>query len=362
MWWYMHTYCHSHNNWGPQNSFPLFLVLVYYWKTIEKPETDPQLLWEWQYLYMQWHTNMSISSNALWHGHAHTHTSIPRDFQSFSSLIQMHIYHTYAQTYSHPQSFSALIQMHTYHTYAQTYLHSQWHPHVSQSCGHAHSKLNHLHRNLVDLVAFITESNHYICITNCVHLHVCIPIVVIFRLLTQAPHHTTYASPMVPTFMYVCMNFTNSFHVCALITGSVICLNVWHNHPDIHVSNHLYRRSMCVNNQCWLFTHMDQWYKWFDKKQAGGRKLPLSERNLRINFRRNWVFCQATVPSGHRPCHVYHTSTFPWESLLLVPGLFTTPKQTPFYYTTWSRNDLPLKPRGSRAYDLLIIYTADPCV
>ncbi len=43
-------YCHSHNNWGPQNSFQLFLVPVYYWKNLEKPETDPQLLWEWQYL------------------------------------------------------------------------------------------------------------------------------------------------------------------------------------------------------------------------------------------------------------------------------------------------------------------------
>jgi hypothetical protein len=37
-------YCQSHNN-----SFQRFLVLVYYWKTVWKPETDPQLLWEWQY-------------------------------------------------------------------------------------------------------------------------------------------------------------------------------------------------------------------------------------------------------------------------------------------------------------------------
>ena len=29
-------------------SFQWFLVPAYYWKTIEKPETDPQLLWEWQ--------------------------------------------------------------------------------------------------------------------------------------------------------------------------------------------------------------------------------------------------------------------------------------------------------------------------
>ncbi len=43
-------YCHSHNNWGPWNSFQRFLVPVYYWETVEKPETDPQLLGEWQYL------------------------------------------------------------------------------------------------------------------------------------------------------------------------------------------------------------------------------------------------------------------------------------------------------------------------
>jgi hypothetical protein len=41
-------YCHSHNNWGPRTSFQRLLVPVYYWKTIQKPETDPQLLWEWQ--------------------------------------------------------------------------------------------------------------------------------------------------------------------------------------------------------------------------------------------------------------------------------------------------------------------------
>jgi hypothetical protein len=45
----LHQHCHSHNNWGPWNSFRRFLVPVYYWKTVEKPETDPQLSWEWQY-------------------------------------------------------------------------------------------------------------------------------------------------------------------------------------------------------------------------------------------------------------------------------------------------------------------------
>jgi hypothetical protein len=27
---------------------------VYFWKTLERPETDPQLLWEWQYLCFLW--------------------------------------------------------------------------------------------------------------------------------------------------------------------------------------------------------------------------------------------------------------------------------------------------------------------
>jgi hypothetical protein len=48
-WVWTCIYCHSHNIWGPRNSFRRFLVPVYYWETVEKPETDPQLLWEWQY-------------------------------------------------------------------------------------------------------------------------------------------------------------------------------------------------------------------------------------------------------------------------------------------------------------------------
>jgi hypothetical protein len=49
-----HTYCHSHNNWGPRNSFQRFLVPVYYWKTVGKTWNWPsnQLLWEWQYEYI----------------------------------------------------------------------------------------------------------------------------------------------------------------------------------------------------------------------------------------------------------------------------------------------------------------------
>ncbi len=33
-----------HQNSGLPNSFQRILVPVYYWKTVEKPETDPQLL------------------------------------------------------------------------------------------------------------------------------------------------------------------------------------------------------------------------------------------------------------------------------------------------------------------------------
>ena len=40
--WKQCFYCHSHNNWGPWNSFQRLLVPVYYWKSVKKPETDPQ--------------------------------------------------------------------------------------------------------------------------------------------------------------------------------------------------------------------------------------------------------------------------------------------------------------------------------
>jgi hypothetical protein len=38
------TYCHSHNNWGPRNSFQRFLVPAYYWKTVEKPCNWPSII------------------------------------------------------------------------------------------------------------------------------------------------------------------------------------------------------------------------------------------------------------------------------------------------------------------------------
>jgi hypothetical protein len=60
------SYCHSHNNWGPRNNFQRFLVLVFYWKTVEKPETDPQLLWEWQYLTLFWAQRCMYLMHRLW--------------------------------------------------------------------------------------------------------------------------------------------------------------------------------------------------------------------------------------------------------------------------------------------------------
>ncbi len=35
--------------------------------------------------------------------------------------------------------------------------------------------------------------------------------------------------------------------------------------------NHLYSRLMCAYNQRWLYTHMDQRYKWFDSLSSGGQ-------------------------------------------------------------------------------------------
>jgi hypothetical protein len=55
-----YTYCHSHNNWGPRNSFQRFLVPVYCWKTIEKPETDLNYYGNgstWWLLYSHFHNN-----------------------------------------------------------------------------------------------------------------------------------------------------------------------------------------------------------------------------------------------------------------------------------------------------------------
>ncbi len=48
-----YNYCHSHNDWGPQKQLSTVFVPVYFWKTAEKPETDPQLLWEWQYVLVE---------------------------------------------------------------------------------------------------------------------------------------------------------------------------------------------------------------------------------------------------------------------------------------------------------------------
>ncbi len=81
----IYTYCHSHNNWGPWNSFQRFLVPGYYWKTVETPETDPQLLWEWQYV----HVCMPISGTVHKDAHIYTHTNKYITCVSFVTYLKM---------------------------------------------------------------------------------------------------------------------------------------------------------------------------------------------------------------------------------------------------------------------------------
>jgi hypothetical protein len=69
-------YCHAHNNWGPRNSFQRFLVPVYYWKTVEKPETDPQLFWVWQYFDVCQKKEMQIICDISWASLYELYTSV----------------------------------------------------------------------------------------------------------------------------------------------------------------------------------------------------------------------------------------------------------------------------------------------
>jgi hypothetical protein len=41
--WWLSLYWRFQNNWGLENSFQRFFVRVYYWETVGKQETDPQL-------------------------------------------------------------------------------------------------------------------------------------------------------------------------------------------------------------------------------------------------------------------------------------------------------------------------------
>ncbi len=59
---------HSHTDWGPRNSFQRFWEPVYYWKSVNKPETDPQLVWERQYFKssMMAHFSASLLQENRW--------------------------------------------------------------------------------------------------------------------------------------------------------------------------------------------------------------------------------------------------------------------------------------------------------
>ncbi len=44
-----------------RDSFQRFLIPVYHWKTVEIPETNPQISWEWQYAWSScWHLRSCI--------------------------------------------------------------------------------------------------------------------------------------------------------------------------------------------------------------------------------------------------------------------------------------------------------------
>jgi hypothetical protein len=96
-------YCDSHNNWGPQNSFQRFVVPVYYWKTVEKPETDPQLLWEWHYVWRMRKEKYSLSSM-----HTYTFNICTQTFGMHQHIfVRTYVYtHIYAGTLTNsPKSF-----------------------------------------------------------------------------------------------------------------------------------------------------------------------------------------------------------------------------------------------------------------
>ncbi len=57
------------------------------------------------------------------------------------------------------------------------------------------------------------------------------------------------------------------FNVILFSTEKNSSLNSW-------LLNHLYHRSVCMYNQRWLYIHMDEWYKWFNKKQEVVRSRP----------------------------------------------------------------------------------------
>ena len=95
---------------------------------------------------------------------------------------------------------------------------------------------------------------------------------------------------------------------------------------------------MYVNNQRWLFTYMDLQYKWFVKKQAGGRKLPLSDNCPRMFFHgilsshganRRTEFLDITTSTFSRR---YFLRDFPGDTFSEFLGFYHSQANT-FYYT-----------------------------
>ncbi len=108
---------------------------------------------------------------------------------------------------------------------------------------------------------------------------------------------------------------------------------------------------------------MDWWYKWFDKKQAGGRKQPYDLCLIAIQGR-NQVFRQAgalgppslpRLPHIHFPWRIFTLSS--WALLLPSKHLFTAPhdRENDFYQNLRVSSLRPQAPCQT-------IYTTDPCV
>ncbi len=109
------------------------------------------------------------------------------------------------------------------------------------------------------------------------------------------------------------------------------------------LTNHLYRRSMYVNNQ-------------------RGRKLPLSDNCPRMFFHgilsshganRRTEFLDITTSTFSRRYFLSLSPRFPRKYFLRVPGLLPLPSQH-FLLHTWPDNGFLSCPAGRRSYDLLL--------
>ncbi len=134
------TYCLSHNNWGSWNGFQLFIVPVYYWKTVEKHETDPQILWEWQYqmnktqMHMHMH-DLTTSSVILtiytmtwkWGFQGNVYVHVPVE-PSVNLVDDTYIHTCTANNGIHTRAYG-IVYVHVY-VYIYTHTHSLSHTHT----------------------------------------------------------------------------------------------------------------------------------------------------------------------------------------------------------------------------------------